>query len=77
VNSAASPSGGFTVRLRSYIYWFLNLKEMSCKSASFYETHRALQKRSVTLQLDMGDNAVHVRTSKVRETSMQKKPMHP
>jgi hypothetical protein len=29
------------------------------------------------LQLDMGDNAVHVRTSKVRETSMQKKPMHP
>jgi hypothetical protein len=77
VNSAASPSGGFTVRLRSYIYWFLNLKEMSCKSASFYETHRALQRRSVTLQLDMGDNAVHVRTSKVRETSMQKKPMHP
>ena len=62
VKSAASifPSGGFTVRPRSYIYWFnwfLSLKEMSCKSASFYETRRALQRRSVTLQLDTGDPA--------------------
>ena len=43
---------------------------MSCESASFYETHVAL--RSVTLQFDTGDNAVHVGTLKVGETSMQK-----
>ena len=63
---------GFTIRLRSFISWFLNGKKMSCESASFYETHVAL--RSVTLQFDTstGDNAVHVGTLKVGETSMQK-----